>query len=216
MPDPRRRRLMATQLPYGTLLPTLVLSVLLAACGPAPTAEDGAGALAPEVSEGGDDDDEGTGDAVRLLMLEHPWTTAIEPFLGDFTDETGIEIEFQTFSQDQARDRLLVTLQSQSAEVDAFMSLKSREGLAFHEAGYYEPLDAYVGNEELTLDAWDFDDFGQAAIEGETFDEQLIGLPILVEGPVVYYRKDLFETYGLQIPSSIDELVEAARVIDEG
>ncbi|AYY11708.1 sugar ABC transporter substrate-binding protein [Actinobacteria bacterium YIM 96077] len=152
---------------------------------------------------------------ISLLAQKHPWTAAIEPYIPEFEEETGITVEVQTFAEEQARDRHLTQLQSGSTDFDVFMSLKSREGQMYADAGFYEPLDPWLEDTEATPDDWDRDDFKQAPWEGEAFNGEQLGLPIIVEGPVVFYRKDLFEEHGIERPKSQDELIDAAAAIED-
>jgi len=153
--------------------------------------------------------------SITVLAQHHPWTTAIEPYIPEFEEETGIDVDLQSFSEEQARDKSLVTLQSRSSEFDVFMSLKSREGLLYAQSGFYEPLDEYVDDPELAPESYRFEDFQASPLEGERVEGQLVGLPIIVEGPVIFYRKDLFGEYDIAPPEDIFELVDAARQIQE-
>ena len=46
-------------------------------------------------------------------------------------------------------------------------------------------------------------------VKDATYDKQLSGIPLNVEGPVLYYRKDLFQKCGVAVPKKLEEL-EAA------
>ncbi len=47
-------------------------------------------------------------------------------------------------------------------------------------------------------------------IKDATYSGHLMGVPLNVEGPVVYYRKDLFQKCGLAFPKNLTELESAA------
>lgn len=53
-------------------------------------------------------------------------------------------------------------------------------------------------------------------IQTNTVDGRLVALPWYVDVDVLYYRKDLLESYQLEIPQTWDALAEAAKVIQEG
>src|SRR5690606_2236542 len=77
------------------------------------------------------------GAQIRLHGSSHPWLSAILPYLPQFVDLTGISVSYDLFSEEQMRQRLTVALQARSSEIDVFMSLKTREGLLYRNAGWY-------------------------------------------------------------------------------
>lgn len=157
-----------------------------------------------------------SGQKITLLANRQPWIEQLQPRIKEFEELTGIKVNVQTYPEDQIRQKALVSLQSQSDEFDVFMSLKSREGLQYYNAGFYEPLDSFVEDSNLTSPDFDMDDFFEGPIEGERINGELVGLPINVEGPVLYYNKELFEQYGAKVPEDIEDIEEAAKAVQEG
>jgi multiple sugar transport system substrate-binding protein len=155
------------------------------------------------------------GETIVLGLSEHPWTNAFLPHLPEFEALTGIKVEYQIFSEPQLRDKMLISLQAKSPEIDVWPSLKSREGLKYFKAGYYAPLNTFVNDPALTPPDYDWFDFGAGPVKGETFAGQLTGIPINVEGPAVYYRKDLFEAAGVSFPETMDDIVTVAKACME-
>ncbi|MCW4459839.1 ABC transporter substrate-binding protein [Microbacterium sp. MPKO10] len=153
------------------------------------------------------------GDAINVVLSNHPWQRGLEPLISQFEEESGIKVNVQTFAEQQARDRILLNLQSKSSAMDVYMSLPSREGPQFWGSGYYEPLDDYLAD---APDSFKADDFSPSAIDGmKDADGNVIGLPINIEGPVLYYRTDVFEDLGIEVPTTIDEVIEASKTIKE-
>lgn len=157
-----------------------------------------------------------SGQTITVLANKQPWIEQLQPRIEEFENLTGIKVNITMYPEDQIRQKALVSLQSQSSEFDVFMSLKSREGLKFYNAGFYESLDSYVEDPNLTSPEFDIDDFYQGPIEGERIDGELVGLPINVEGPVLYYNKALFNKYNAEVPETIEDIEKAAKVIKEG
>lgn len=152
----------------------------------------------------------GGGNAINLVMSNHPWQRGIEPLIDRFEQESGITVNVQTFAEQQTRDKIQLNLQSKSAAMDVYMTLPSREGPLFASSGYYEPLDDYLTKAPAEYAAGDF---SRGAIEGMKVDGTTYALPINVEGPVLYYRTDLFEQWGLTPPTTMDELLATAEAI---
>lgn len=155
------------------------------------------------------------GETIVIGLSEHPWTDAFLPHLPEFEELTGINVEYQIFSEPQLRDKMLISLQAQSPEIDVWPSLKSREGLKYFKAGYYADLNQFLNDSTMTPPDYDWFDFGAGPVTGETFDGQLTGIPINVEGPAIYYRKDLFEAAGLSFPETMDDIVTVAKACME-
>ncbi|MBI5305767.1 MAG: sugar ABC transporter substrate-binding protein [Chloroflexi bacterium] len=150
------------------------------------------------------------GDTLVLYLPQHPWTNAIQPFFPDFEKQTGIKLEVQTFAEAQLRDKVLIALQAKSSEFDFWMSLKSREGLKYYRANYYELLDKYLADPKLTPPDYNVKDFAGGPFGGEKFENKLTGIPIIIEGPVVFYRKDLFDAAKIPAMKKIEDIETAA------
>jgi multiple sugar transport system substrate-binding protein len=62
---------------------------------------------------------------------------------------------------------------------------------------------------------WDWQDFQESARSSVTVGDEVIGVPIATETAVMYYRKDLLEAAGLEVPKTMDELTAAVKKIHE-
>jgi multiple sugar transport system substrate-binding protein len=157
-----------------------------------------------------------SGQKITLLANKQPWITTLEPHVKEFEERTGIKVNVMIYPEDQVRQKALISLQANSDEFDVFMSLKSREGLQYYNAGFYENLDNYVTNAKITSPDFDVKDFFEGPLKGETIKNNLVGLPINVEGPVLYYNKELFEKYGAEVPKKLEDIETAAQKVVEG
>lgn len=157
-----------------------------------------------------------SGQKIVLLLEQHPWTTAIQPYLSEFENLTGIKVETQILTEQQQRQKSQIALQAKSPEFDVFQSLKSYEGWKYGRAGYYEPLESYLSDPALTPADYDQKDFLAGAFNGEKIDGKLFGLPTIVEGPVIFYRTDLFQQYNVTPPKTVADIEKAAAAIKNG
>src|SRR5664280_1341093 len=60
---------------------------------------------------------------------------------------------------------------------------------------------------------WNLADFQAAPIAATTYQGKVVGVPIITEREVLYYRKDLLQKAGLSVPKTLDELEAAAKAI---
>ncbi len=56
----------------------------------------------------------------------------------------------------------------------------------------------------------DIEGFAQADLRSDTVDGRLVALPYFADVPLLYYRKDLLDAFGLPVPRSWDELGRVA------
>ena len=141
----------------------------------------------------------------RLQSRSSKPTTAISQALlthkADFEKLTGITLKVDGYQEQQMRQRLVTVMNAHSDEVDVFMTLPSREGAQFAAAGWYADLTPMTKNEV----APDYDTAGlsQALLKAATYDSKLTSIPMNIEGPVLYYRTDIFKKCGVDQPKTI-------------
>lgn len=153
------------------------------------------------------------GKTITFITSNHPWSNAILKYQDEFTALTGIKLKVDTFQEQQARQRMLTILQSKSSDMDVFMSLKSRDGWMYEKAGWYADLTSFSKN-NVSPD-YMFDDIGAGPLSGEVINGKLTGIPLNVEGPVLYYRKDILKQAGVEPPKTLEELEDVCKAIKE-
>lgn len=150
------------------------------------------------------------GQTINLLLNNHPWSQAMKDMAAEFTAKTGIRTRIEIFNEEQFRTRLTTMMQAKSADVDVFMSLKVREGEVFDRAGWYADLTGMLADRAATAPDFNFEDFGKALRDGEMVGGKLVGLPINLEGPLFYWRKDIFAKCGVAEPMTVEAIPETA------
>ena len=85
------------------------------------------------------------------------------------------------------------------------------------------PLDDFLNNPKLTDQAWfKLDDFYPALIAANRWNGKtgggvgegpLYSIPVLEESYILAYRKDIFDQYNIKVPTTLEEMVEAARLV---
>lgn len=151
------------------------------------------------------------GQTVVFAAANHPWTQALEPLIPEFEELTGAKVELESYFEDQLSQRLNVQFTSGSSTPDVFMYLATRETLRLLNNGLVEPLNDYVNRNA----EYDFADISPSAIGTTSVDGSIAAIPIITEQQIMYYRKDLLEQHNIPVPTTMDELVEAAAKLHD-
>lgn len=150
------------------------------------------------------------GRTITLLLNNHPWSQAMREMAPDFTALTGIRLRIEIFNEEQFRARLTTLMQGRSADVDVFMSLPSREGAVFKRAGWYTDLAPLIADRTRTAPDFNYEDFGAGLRQQATLDGLVATLPINQEGPLFYWRRDIFARCNIAEPRFVEDIPEAA------
>lgn len=151
------------------------------------------------------------GTRLAVLMEGHPTTDGIQALLPEFTAATGIEVELEVVPESDITAKMLLEFSSGSGRYDVVQNnIIFVPG--FVEAGYIEPLDDLAA---AAPDYLDKADFVPGYLNTNVLDGQLYGLPVYGESTFVMYRKDLFEEYGIAVPTSFSDIAAAAKTIEE-
>jgi multiple sugar transport system substrate-binding protein len=151
------------------------------------------------------------GKSITFVTANHPWGDAIKPLLPEFEAATGMKVNIQGFFEDQLTQKLTVQFNSGSETPDVFMYRPLQEGKLFYKNGWLQPLDDYVHADT----SYDIADFTKQAVGSATVKGRLTGIPIITEQEILYYRKDLLNKAGVDVPETMDELVAAARKLHD-
>ena len=160
------------------------------------------------------------GKTINLAFAKHPLSDALIAALPGFQKQTGIKVEYDALPEEEFRQKLLTDLSTGRATYDAFMTGPVTDW-QYANAGWIAPLDAYIDNPALTDKGYDFEDFYPSTIEVNRWDKQeglgkgnLWALPANEEGYALFYRTDILQQAGMDVPQTFDELISAAKQVD--
>lgn len=162
------------------------------------------------------------GQTVNVVAFALAGIDEIREQLPVFEEQYGIDVEFEEVSMGAMRDKMQVDFAAGTKQIDVALSsihltptLIARNEIA--------PLDEFLSSDLVDPELLAWDDFTTAARENIVFptelggsDTRIWGLPhdVLVQGLI--YRKSIYEKYGLSVPDTLEELMENARIINEG
>lgn len=158
-------------------------------------------------SGGGD----GESTTLNITLANHVWTDIITERIPEFEEETGLDVVVTQLSEDQLADNYKVKLNAGSTDVDVMMYRPLQVGKLFGQSGYFAEITDQVNG----AGDWNWDDFQSGPVGLTTYEDEVVGVPMITESEMLYYRTDLLADAGLEVPTTMEELEEAARTIKE-
>lgn len=153
------------------------------------------------------------GTTLRLAVASHPSTEAFKQMNGKFQELTGIILELDEQEEGALGQKLLLESTAAQPSYDIIMSYpEAMPTLAG--SGYLEPLDDYINDPSKTPAWFDYEDILQAYRDMMIFEGPHYAIPFAGETVFLFYRQDLFEKYDYPVPTTMDELLEAAAFFD--
>ena len=124
---------------------------------------------------------------------------------------TKIDMETGGATSEAQRQYLSTVLNAKDSAIDLYM-IDIVNPMQYARAGWLEPLDAYLGAEAGTL----MKNYLPAYTSADVVDGKIVALPAFADAQFLYYRKDLFEKYGVKSPGTWDELAVGLKKILDG
>ncbi len=133
---------------------------------------------------------------IRVLVVGDPFQFALEKLTGDFTAESGINVNLESLSYDALNARLAASFVSGSADADV-VTVDQMWNSQYFDNGWIEPLDDYIRRDADTA----IDDFIPEVIYSlNTWRGHIVTLPIAAYAQGTIYRTDVLDELGLDAP----------------
>ncbi|WP_042221526.1 sugar ABC transporter substrate-binding protein [Oceanobacillus manasiensis] len=147
---------------------------------------------------------ESSGDADTISVWT--MTSALDEFVTEYEDESGVTVEVQAIPWDNAHDKLLTAVASGNGP--DVLQIGTTWVAEFADAGTFLDISDKIGDYE-NLAA---DNFYDAAIGTTKYEDTTIGVPWYVDTRALYYRTDLLEEVGYpEGPQTWDDMLDASR-----
>lgn len=150
------------------------------------------------------------GETVVVLMASHPSTSAFQEIIGEFTENTGVQVEFDVVEEGAMIEKQIAECGVGSDIYDIYMvAVEGVTRMAQTECA--APL---MGFGELP--SWyDFEDLEPAYRDLFDVNGTIYALPFAGESVFLMYREDLFEEHGMAVPTTWQELRDTAQWFSE-
>jgi multiple sugar transport system substrate-binding protein len=162
------------------------------------------------------------GQKLTIGLNKHPYTESLLPLIAEFEALTGIKVEYLILPEQEYFSKLVVDLSNQRGEFTVIMTGPMRNW-QYATPGWIVPLDPFLNDPKLTDRAWyKLEDFFPGLIAANRWNGRLGGgvgegplysIPVLSESYILAYRKDIFDQYKIKVPTTLEEMVEAARLV---
>jgi multiple sugar transport system substrate-binding protein len=134
----------------------------------------------------------------------------------EFEALTGIRVLSEQMPEQQQRPKMVMELASGAPSFDvmhySLLIFKRAAGLGH----WLEDLRPYLANPKLTAPDYDWADMGAGAVRPATqSDGRIDSLPLESDVWLLYYNKQIFKDRGLEVPKTFDEMLAAARKIND-
>lgn len=121
-----------------------------------------------------------------------PEPAAYKAFCSEWETSTGIKIEWIDLPQESQHDKLVTELSNATGTYDV-VAMDNPWIAEFAAAGYIEPLEGYLSPEKRS-------DYFEGYLNIESYKGKLYSIPHYMFAPVMFYRTDLFDKYGIRHP----------------
>ncbi len=162
------------------------------------------------------------GQSLTIGLNKHPFTESLLPLIPQFKSLTGISVDYLILPEDEYFTKLAADLSQQRGEFSVIMTGPMRNW-EYVSADWILPLDGFLNNPKLTDLGWfKLDDFYPALIAANRWNGKIGGgvgqgplysIPVIEESYILAYRKDIFDQYHIKVPTTIEEMAEAARLV---
>lgn len=150
----------------------------------------------------------GYGRPVRILSNADPTFKTLSDFTSNLREFCGSELEITTLPLDELHREILTNAKARSSKYDVIALDMPWMG-EMAEQGIVLPLDDLIREHRFQ-----HTDFYSSTWRGGQWGGRQYGVPIQPTHELLFYRKDLFETSGLEAPQTTDDVLSAARALN--
>ena len=170
------------------------MTVMLAACG------------SSSDESNSDSSNSGT-ETTQIKLLSHRYA-ALEFYAQAMIDNApeNVEVNTELTTYDDWQEKMTLNLSSESSAYD-ITYIFPPDLATFADNGWLMPLDDYI---EKYWDEYNFGDIPQYLWDAYTYDGHIYGVPSHQWAALLFARDDVLEDAGLEVPTTLDELVDVS------
>lgn len=136
------------------------------------------------------------------------------PPLQKFMEEENINVVVEFADEATVRQKVQLDFTSRTGIYDITLADSFALVPTYGGTGFLEPLNEYI--EKYPTKYLNVSDILPKALEGVTMEGKIYALPHFSFAATFNYRADLFERYGVKVPKTIDEFLDALEKLKKG
>ncbi|MCX6041493.1 MAG: extracellular solute-binding protein [Caldilinea sp.] len=154
-----------------------------------------AGCVAP-VAPAGSSAPAAAVDSIRVLVVGDPFQFALEKIVGNFAEQSGVQVNLESLSYDALNARLATSFVSGASDADV-VTVDQMWNSQYYDNQWIVALDDYIAADNAT----NLGDFIPEVLHSlNTWRGHIVTLPIASYAQGVMYRTDVYESLGLAAP----------------
>lgn len=163
-----------------------------------------------------------SGAALRIMLVDHPYSQGIIKKLADFERLTGIKVVYIMYPEDMYFAKLGQAFETGVARPDVYMT-SPYQVWEYAPKNRMEPLDHFISNPAKTREIYDVDDFFPGIIGSFRWNRRagsklgvgpLWAMPIGFEASGITYNREVLARHRLSPPASLEELLEKGKALN--
>lgn len=157
-----------------------------------------------------------SGETISVLFSVHPWQEAVEPYIPEFEELTGIKVDLVKLPEAEFLTKVPTDMTAGTFAFDVFMT-QYYDSPKYAVEHWTAELTQFLQDEKLTDPDWyDWEDFFPGAQDmatvGDTYFDRIA---ITSEGIIIIYREDIYQELNLTVPTTFEELLANVIIISE-
>jgi multiple sugar transport system substrate-binding protein len=152
------------------------------------------------------------GERIEVSVQTSPRGLLLQQHNREFEELTGIRAGVEVVPEQQHRQKIIVEYASGRPSFDVGEVSLHVNKRQVGKARWNTDIRALIADPTLTAPDFDFDDFGAGMRQYATqADGRMDTLPAFADYFILYYNRDLLAARNIAVPTSFDEMFEAAR-----
>ena len=156
------------------------------------------------------------GEKLEVLLIKSPRGDLLKTHQKEFEDLTGITVGFEQMPEQQLRQKQVIEFASGKTTFDVTTCTMHVQKRQFGKAKWLFDVRDYLKDPTMTSPDFDWSDFSEAAIAYvKQADGRIDSIPQFLDYWILFWNKEIFQSKGVQFPKTLDEMVEAAKKLND-
>ena len=156
------------------------------------------------------------GAKIEVNFAKSPRADVLQAHQKEFEELTGIKVGSEQIPEQQQRPKAAIEMASGRPSFDVVNVAMHVQKRLIEKGKWMEDLRPHIANPAVTAPGLDMADFSPATIRAATGPDGAVNvLPLNQDLFILYYNKAMFDAAGLKPPATLDEMLEAARKLND-